>query len=92
MKDIFRPSNKPAQILYDAWGDETEKRQDKEYEEWVEGEREVMLQTANSIAEEYGLKPITMEQVKEAEYRAYGHVGYGAKWVYGILDKMRHTD
>lgn len=89
-KDWLRPTTQPARMLYDAWRKESEKRDSRSYEEWVNGERQIMFKVANKAANLYNLTSVTMEQVELAEENAYGHVDYGAKWVYGILDYMRN--
>ena len=88
-KDWLRPTTQPAQMIYDAWHKETENRTKFEYVEWCKNERKVVFETANLAAKKYGLKSVTIEEVEAAEQNAYGSVDYGAKWVYGVLDKMR---
>lgn len=90
MSDAFRPFTDPAQAIYDAFQAQAAKR--KHYaspEEWIPIERQVVLETATREAERLGLRPPTLDEVRAAERSACGHVDYGSKWAYGVVEVMR---
>ncbi len=84
MSDFFRPQFQPAQRIYDAFQDEAKKRKDRD--DWIEQERLRVFREARDFAQENGLSFPTLEQVKECESYAMGHVDYGAKWAYGVAE------
>jgi len=89
MKDIFRPSNDPAQLIYDAFQKEGKKRDRCSCVEWIENERLVVFKTAKLYAESNGMIVPTMDQIKMAERGAHGSVDYGSKWAYKVANIMR---
>jgi hypothetical protein len=88
-KDIFRPPQGAARVIYDAFQEEASKRKECKTIEWIENERRAVFQTAKEYAEQHGLIIPTMEQVMHAETYAEGHVDYGSKWAYGIARVMK---
>jgi hypothetical protein len=87
MSDIFRPSHEPARTIYDAFQDEAKKRKDQA--DWIEKERQRVWAASRDCSQMYGLKVLTLEDVRRAENLACGHTDYGAKWAYGIVAMMR---
>lgn len=92
MKDFFRPHSDPARLIYDAFQEEAKKRcvsypERGEYG-WVEAERRVVWQTARDYAQQHGMRIPTMAEVERAEQNAMGHVDYGSKWAYGVVEAM----
>ena len=45
-KDIFRPRHQPAQMLYDAFQKEAEKRDKRDFKEWSEAEIQAVWKAA----------------------------------------------
>lgn len=88
-QDIFRPNTHPAQEIYDAFMEESLKRNSRSIQEWQELERYAVLHAATSAAVKYKLREPTMGDVMVAEILAMGHVDYGAKWAYGVVDRMQ---
>jgi len=92
MNDIFRPKHNPAQSLYDVFQTEAEKRPKRELEEWQRKEvmavYEEALRWHERNPEKY--KEITVADVQDAQRQAWGHVDYGAKWAYAVVERMRY--
>jgi hypothetical protein len=88
MRDIFRPSCDPARSIYDAFQSEARHRKGREFAEWNRAEILAVYIEANRCAYIYNLRAPTMDDVIMAERCASGHVDYGAKWAYGILNVM----
>lgn len=87
-KDIFRPRHQPAQMLYDAFQKEAEKRDKRDFKEWSEAEIQAVWKAAREYAALHDLCIPTIEDVRYAEGYACGHVDYGAKWAYKLAEKM----
>ena len=90
-QSVFRPRHQPAQAIYDAFQAEATKRRSRSVDEWVAAEHQAVWKAACDAAEHLGLPPPTMEQVTRAETCARGHVDYGAKWAYGIVESMNRS-
>lgn len=90
--DVFRPKRQPAQAICDAFQKESELRDRRDVDEWVKAERQVVFEEACVQASRMGMICPTLEQVIQAEQSAYGHVDYGAKWAYGVVDAMRREE
>jgi len=75
-------------VIYDAFQIEAEKRQGRSIEEWQEAERQAVLNAATVAATQMGLRAPTLADVVAAEQYACGSVDYGAKWAYGVVDRM----
>jgi len=88
MKDVFRPHQEPARSIYDAFQEEAEKREGRSIEAWQTAEKKTVWQAARDAAQQRGLRVPTMEEIERAESSACGHVDYGAKWAYGIVEAM----
>lgn len=82
--DILRPRHSPAKEIYDAFQQESEHRDDRDFNEWVRKEREAVWRAARDYAQQHNLTVPTMDEVEKMEISACGHVDYGAKWAYGI--------
>jgi spore germination protein GerM len=87
--DVFRPSREPAKTIYDAFQKEAENRTSREFEDWTEAETQAVHKAACKYAEEHGLPIPTIEDVRDAEISASGHIDYAAKWAYRVAEKMR---
>ena len=83
----FRPLTEPARRIYDALTDEASKR-DKA-DNWIHNERLRVFREARDYAQENGLKILTLDQIRNCESYAIGHVDYGAKWAYKIAELLR---
>ena len=88
MRDIFRPSKGLARTLYDAFQEEAIHREGRSVEEWLLAERQVVWMAARDYAQQHGLRIPTMDEVKQAENCASGHIDYGAKWAYKIAERL----
>lgn len=88
MRDIFRPSHGPAQVIYDAFQKVAFDRSDVSCEEWIARERKAVWEAARDYAQMHSLLVPTIEQVEAAERNATGHVDYGAKWAWGVAAAM----
>lgn len=91
MEDVFRPRNDPAQSIYDAFQAESKNRKGKSIEQWTSAEQEAVHREAVYQANKLGLRTPTHEDVAGAERSACGHVDYGAKWAYAVVDAMMKT-
>jgi hypothetical protein len=90
MKDLFRPTTEPARTLYDAFKKEAENRGAKAFVEWHNNEVRSVYFAACDYARARGRKPPTLQQVRDAEASARGHVDYGAKWAYRVAEVMQN--
>lgn len=88
MTDHFRPHFEPQRTLYDALVQEAEHREGRTAAEWIAAERAVVFRVATEYAEKHDLRFPTLDDVKQAERLAVGHVDYAAKWAIGIADAM----
>jgi len=88
MDDPLRPRMEPASLIYDAFQKEAEKRDGREFDEWLNAERQAVFDAAKAYAEKHGLTAPTMTQVIARERLAEGHTDYGAKWAIGVADCM----
>lgn len=89
--DVFRPRTGPAQAIYDAFRLEAQKRSGRAFEAWVAAERQAVWSAARDAAQQAGLPVPTMEEVERAEVMAQGHVDYGSKWAYGVVEAMHRA-
>lgn len=92
MADIFRPHFDPARTIYDAFQAEAEKRPTRTCDEWIEAERQAVWRAARDYAQQHGMRVPTMAEVESAEQYAMGHVDYGSKWSYGVVEAMRKRE
>ena len=92
MRDIFRPFKAPARTLYDAFQEEATHREGRSVEEWILAERQAVWEAARDYAQQHGLRIPTMDEVKQAENCASGHVDYGAKWAYAIVERFAKAE
>ena len=88
MTDLFRPRMEPAATIYDAFRAAALKRKSDSNDEWQARERAAVLAAANNYASTNGLRAISMDAVGRAEIMAMGHVDFGAKWAYGVVDAL----
>lgn len=86
--DIFRPHKDPAKQIYDAFVAESDRRQGRPLQEWIQAERDAVLTAAVGIAQRMSLRTPTLEDVERAERSAQGHTDYGAKWAYRVAEVM----
>ncbi|WP_060158652.1 hypothetical protein [Burkholderia cepacia] len=86
--DVFEPKREPARSIYLAFQREAEHRKKRTVDEWLRGEREAVFDESVRQAVKMGLRAPSMEEVILAERSAAGHIDYGAKWAYGIVDSM----
>jgi hypothetical protein len=86
--DFFRPYEEPSRTIYDAFQREAKKRDDCPVESWILNERMAVFNAALEWCKTKGLKPISIDDVKYAEDKAYGSSDYGSKWAYGIADAI----
>ena len=91
MKDPFRPRSQPARAIYDAFHEEASKRDGRSPAVWMQKERDAVLAAATVYADRHGLPRPTPEDVRGASILARGHVAYGAKWAYALVDKMKQV-
>jgi hypothetical protein len=82
--DDFRPTQQPAQCVYDAFQAEAAKRKGRSTEEWVAAERQAVWSAARDYAQQHGLPVPTLEQIERKEQLAVGHSDYAATWAYGV--------
>ena len=90
--DIFRPHYQPAQRIYDAFQDESKKRNSRALKEWQEKEILRVWKEARDYALEKDLNIVSIEQVKDCELCARGHCDYGSKWAYKISELMKPNE
>ena len=88
MKDIFRPRSDPAQLLYDTFQKEADKRPDREWPDWHNKEIDAVYYAAIRYAQHRGWSEPTRKQVSDAEISASGHTDYGSQWAYGVSRLM----
>lgn len=84
----FRPTREPARSIHDALVREASKRNKRMPEEWLQAERQAVLQEAIAQASLLGLRPPSLVDVERAERLAMGHTDYAAKFARGIADAM----
>ena len=92
MKDIFRPPKGPARTLYDAFQEEAAHREGRSVAEWILAERQAVWTAARDYAQQHGLRVPAMDEVKQAENCASGHIDYGAKWAYAVAERFAKED
>lgn len=88
-QDVFRPTQQPAQSIYDAFQAEATHRRHRGIDEWMLAERTAVWRAARDAAQQLGWRVLTMEEVRRVENQAAGHTDYGAKWAYGVVEAMR---
>ena len=86
--DVFRPRRPLPQCIYDAFQKEATKRDGRKVEEWQRKEIEAVFNAASAFAEKHGIPAPSMTDVEETERLASGHTDYGAKWAYGLEQRM----
>lgn len=89
MEDYFRPIHEPARLIYDVIQKESLLRKNKKVDDWIIDERESVWRAARDFAQKNGLRVLTMSEIEKAENQAVGHVDYGAKWAYGIVELLK---
>lgn len=90
--DPFRPRHEPARSIYETFQAEATHRRQREVDVWIRAERDAVHGTAARLAQNYGLRPPSIEEVEEAERRARGHIDYGMKWALYVVEAMRRPD
>lgn len=88
-RDVFRPTQQPAQAIYDAFQAEAAHRRNRGIDEWLLAERTAVWRAARDAAQQLGWRVLTLEEVRRAEDQAAGHTDYGAKWAYAVVEAMR---
>lgn len=86
--DHFRPRTQPAQAIYDAFSEESKKRDGRNFDESHEAEKKAVHIAAVKMAKELNLREPTLEDINHAERYASGHTDYGACWAYKVTDIM----
>lgn len=86
MNNRFR--NEPAASLYDALVAEMAKRPEADELEWIDNERNAIHRKAVELAKKLGLHAPTLEEIKQAETQACGHIDYTPKFVLHVQDLM----
>lgn len=81
---MFRPYSQPAQRIYDALIDEASKRNDSD--NWEHKERLRVFREARNFAQENGLSFPSLDQVRDCESYANGHIDYAAKFAYRVAE------
>lgn len=89
MTDTFRPHYDPARFIYDEFQKESSYRNERNMDDWIYLERITVWNAAKDYALMHGLRIPTLEEVKKAEDLASGHIDYGSKWAYGVVEYMR---
>lgn len=89
--DTFRPRTEPARTLYDVFQDEAKNRSKRIPSCWIEQERQAVWLAARDYAQQHGLRVPTIEEIKQFETSAMGHVDYGAKWAHRVAELLRRT-
>lgn len=90
MTDSFRPKTQPAQRIYDAFQDEATKREARiGFMDWEHQERLRVFREARDYAQENGLPVVTLDQIRNCESLALGHVDYGSKWAYAVAERLK---
>lgn len=87
--DIFRPKSNQAQAIYDAFQKEASLRAYRKPDEWKSYERYAVLNAARAVAGIEKIASPTIDDVVDAENYAVGHIDFGAKWAYRLLEIMR---
>lgn len=87
--DIFLPPREPARQIYQAFQAEALKRKERPLDVWVNAEIDAVHAAANKAARALGLRALTREEVMAAESYARGSADYGAKWAYGVVERMK---
>ncbi|CAN7764718.1 hypothetical protein LJR039_007251 [Pseudorhodoferax sp. LjRoot39] len=85
---IFRPTQEPARLLYDAFQAESLLRKEREVGIWIEKERLAVWTAARDYAQQHGRPVPTLEQIKAKEQLALGHTDYGSKWALGVAELL----
>lgn len=89
MHDDFRPHQIPAKMIYDAFQEEAKKRKGRTVDEWMNAERHAVLLAAEKVSKQFGFPAPTFTDVCGEETSASGHIDYGSKWAYGIINLMK---
>jgi hypothetical protein len=90
ISDVFEPHHQPARSIYNALQSEQSKRKGRTVAEWTTAELNQVHFEAVRQAHEHGLRAPTLAEVMVAERCARGHIDYGAKWAYGVVESMRN--
>ena len=86
--DHFRPRNEPARTIYDAIMKAGEAWSDDSPDGWEKTIQLAVWTAARDYAQQTGLRVLTMEEIREAEWTALGHVDYSAKFAYRVRDLL----
>ena len=87
--DPFRPHGEVAGRLYDAFHVEAAKRKTKSVQQWIADEPKAMHAQCLVIAQERGLRLLSLEDVLRCERTAMGHVDYASKWSIRLANEMQ---
>ena len=71
--------NRPAARIQEAFLKEAEKRNLKDYEDWVRDELEVLWKVTCQERAKLGKGPVSLKDVERAESAASGHIDYCKK-------------
>lgn len=89
--DIFLPPREPARQIYQAFQAEASKRKERDLDVWIKAEIDAVHAAAVKAAQAMGLRAPTREEVVAAENYARGSADYGAKWAYGVVERMKRA-
>jgi hypothetical protein len=89
IRDVFEPSHEPARSIYEAFQNEARMRKGRTPAEWTTAELNRVHNEAGYQAQIHSLRAPTVEEVLAAEGCARGHIDYGAKWAYAVVERMR---
>lgn len=90
--NTFRPRAQPAQRIYDAFQDEAKKRDRRIGSmDWEHQERLRVFREARDYAHENGLSVLSLDEIRDCESLAIGHVDYGSKWANAVAERFRKS-
>ena len=86
MRDPFRPTGQPAQMIYDEILLKAKKRKGVDPDVWIVAERQNVWRIARNYAQQHGWRVPSLADIERAERNACGHTDYAAKWAYGVSE------
>lgn len=87
-RDPFEPRHEPAKSIYLAFQTEATKRGGRTPDQWSEAEISAVLAEANRQSDLLDMRPVTREQVEQAEIYARGSADYGLTWTVQVVKDM----
>jgi len=83
--------NDRHESFYDLLTKESEKRDQRALDEWIEAERKAMFDKVNAEREGLGKTPVSLEDVERVEQRAVGHFDYAPKFALYCTELVENT-